>query len=41
MDPNLLRTSRLVCLALVLGISTTVESSFLSHNKSTVFGFHG
>ena len=37
MDANFLIISRLVCLALLLGISMAIESSFLSHNKPRIF----
>ena len=37
MDANLLRKSHLVCLALLVGISMAIESSFLSHNKPRIF----
>ena len=37
MDANLLRMLRLACLALLLGISLAIESSFLSHNKPKIF----
>ena len=36
-DANFLRISRLVRLALLLGISMAIESSFLSHNKPRIF----
>ena len=39
MDANLLRVSRLVCVALLLGISMTTEYSFLSHYKPMIFRF--
>ena len=37
MGANLSRISRLVCLALLLGISMAIKSSFLSHNELRIF----